>query len=101
MLENQPVLDAVEKEMKKEWFKSAVGRQIFCYVGQCRAVLDCKRAVEITIWKGKGPNKEPAKVSFYCSKCYDKADLVRFEAEVLTPNGLTLEITDGRELFKK
>tara|TARA_R100001082_G_C4307218_1_gene135128 strand:- start:311 stop:604 length:294 start_codon:yes stop_codon:yes gene_type:complete len=97
MLENEPVLDAVQKEMKKEWFKSAVGHQTFCYVGQCRAVLDCKRAVEITIWKGK----EPAKVSFYCSKCYDKADLVRFEAEVLTPNGLTLEIVDGRELFKK
>ena len=97
MLENEQVLDAVQKEMQKEWFKSAVGKQTFCYVGQCRAVLDCRRAVEITVWS----DKEPVRVAFYCANCYDRANLARFEAETLAPNGLRLEITDGRELFKK
>ena len=91
------MLDLVQKEMQKEWFKGSVGQQIFCAVGQCGSVLDCRRAVEVTINK----NDKPVQVQFYCAKCFYKADIKRLTDNVLTPNGLTLEVVDGRELYAK
>jgi|TARA_R110000744_G_scaffold28138_1_gene68117 hypothetical protein len=91
------MLDLIQKEMIKESFRGFVGRQIFCAVGQCGAVLDCRRAVEVTITEGD----EIKQVQIYCAKCFDKADIKGLVDNVLTPNGLTLESTDGRELYAK
>lgn len=90
------MLDLVQKEIQRQWFKGSVGMQIFCKVSHCQSILDCKRAVELTIYQGD----KPVKSEFYCAKCYDQADVERLRTEVLTPNGLTLEVVDGRELYK-
>jgi hypothetical protein len=87
--------DLVQVEMQREFFRGGVGRQIFCAVGQCGSVLDCKRAVEVAIYAGD----KPVQVQYYCARCFDRADLDGLTATVLVPNGLRLETIDGRTLY--
>ena len=87
--------DLIKNEIQKQWFKGAVGKQIFCAVGRCGAVLDCKKAVEVCIYKGE----DPVQTKYYCAKCFDTADLDGL-VKVLEPKGLSHKTIDGRVLYK-
>jgi len=86
--------DFVQVEMQRQFFRAGVGRQIFCAVGTCGSVLDCKRAVEVAIYEGD----QPMQVQYYCARCFDRADLDGVRG-TLTANGLRLETIDGRTLY--
>ena len=90
------MLNLVRQAMIQESFQGLVGMQIFCRVGTCRSILDCTRAVEVTV---NDSDNKPVKTDFFCATCFDRADLATLQDTVLTPNGLTLEVTDGRLLF--
>tara|TARA_R100001129_G_scaffold178362_2_gene154080 strand:- start:1315 stop:1593 length:279 start_codon:yes stop_codon:yes gene_type:complete len=86
--------DFVQTKMQREFFRGGVGRQIFCAVGKCGSVLDCRRAVEVAIYEGD----QPVQVQYYCARCFDGADLDGLK-NMLTDNGLRLETIDGRALY--
>ena len=87
----------LENAIQRQWFRGAVGQQMFCHVGQCRSILDCRRAVEITITDTATDTIRQC--AFYCAQCFDKADLATLTRDVLEPDGLSLDVIDGRTLF--
>ena len=88
------MLDLIRSAMLRESFQGLVGMQTFCKA--CSSILDCRRAVEVTV---NDSDNRPVKTDIFCATCFDKADLESLQRDVLTPNDLTLEVTDGRELF--
>jgi hypothetical protein len=86
------VIDLMKKTVERDALKFAVGRAIFCCHPDCGVILDWKRAVELSAWKGD----KCASIKVFCSDCADRVRPVI--EEKLVPLGLRLEVIDGRKL---
>lgn len=86
------MINLMKKTVKRDAFKFAVGRAIFCCHPDCGVILDWKRAVELSAWKGD----KCASIKVFCADCADRVRPVI--EEKLVPLGLRLEVIDGRKL---
>ncbi len=86
------MIDLMKETIERDAFKFAVGRAIFCCHPDCGVILDWKRAVELSAWKGD----KCASIKVFCSECADRVRPVI--EEKLVPLGLRLEVIDGRKL---
>lgn len=91
---------SLEKHLKKNMLKWQVGREITCK--GCGAVMDCADAVAIDL---SGDGKLITSI-VVCSSCFDgkAGDRIQPTVNALTERTgkvITVEITDGRDLFGK
>lgn len=86
------ILGNIELTIKRNILKWHAGHDITCR--GCGTILDCRRAVELDIYKGD----TLAASKIVCSTCYDTR-LKDTLASDLGKHDLRLDITDGRELF--
>lgn len=91
------MLNKFETMAKKASLKSWVQQQMFCPL--CSSILDVRRAVEIEVNRTSGSFVEGQIV---CAKCWEGPGLrlARF-LERAKDSGYTVDINDGRELFKE
>ena len=97
----------LERTLKRNMLKWHVGREMFC--PKCKAILDCRRAVEIDVCKqtrdDSGNAGEPVLVRTFimCAKCYDArfaVDIAMMNADARKDSKLNIAvINDGRVLF--
>lgn len=87
------VPDFFRDQVNKNSLCASVGHRIFC--PYCDTVMDWKRSVEASAWKGQ----KCVSVGVTCGKCWDKN--MPPILEKVSSLGWTLEIIDGRELRKR
>lgn len=79
-------------QITRNLLRHAVGQAIWC--PRCREILDVRRAVLVEI--GKNGRCE---IAIQCADCWDEmAERVR---AIVVRGDLTLELTDGREIFNR
>lgn len=87
------VPDFFRDQVNKNSLCASVGQRIFC--PHCDTVMDWRRAVEASAWKGQ----KCVSIHVACTDCWDKcAPTVREKVSIL---GMTLDVIDGRELRKR
>ena len=95
----------LEKHLHKQLLRYAAGHYIFCPV--CLEILDCRRTVTAELIVKVSGFKDSNTSLTRCDKCWDrtwKAGLDRVIARVKEKHPTaecTLEVIDGREVFKR
>lgn len=88
------MLDQFALTMKRNALQFHAGHAMFC--PSCQTILDCRRAVEIDASKdGKLITSK-----IVCASCYDSHVRVNL-IDAKLPEGVTVEVNDGRVLFAK
>ena len=85
-------IDYAHQQIQRDALKFSVGRAMFCGHPDCEILLDWKRAVEISAWKGN----QCISVKVFCTDCTDRFRPI-IESK-LGPLGMRLEVVDGRDL---
>lgn len=86
--------DPMRRMVQRNYLKFAVGHQICC--GYCNGVLDCRRAVDITLYKGE----EEAYHRVFCQACAKRLSWYK-TGRLMRANGLTAEVVRGWILWSR
>ena len=87
------VPDFFRDTVNKNSLCASVGHRIFC--PHCDTVMDWKRAVGASAWKGE----KCVSIHVACTDCWDRC--APTVTEKVSGLGMTLELIDGRELRKR
>jgi hypothetical protein len=87
------VESGMERIVKRNMLKYQVAQTMFC--PYCHACLDTERAVSVDVMRSD--KLIASKIA--CAECWDRGK-ERLNA-MLQANGYTIDVTDGRELFKR
>jgi len=86
------ILNELEKTVTRNALRFHVSHAIFCPA--CQTVMDVRRAVEVDFRK----SDQLVHSAIRCAACYDRNQ--EYFNKVASERGLTVEITDGRVLYK-
>ncbi len=86
------ILNELEKTVTRNALRFHVSHAIFCPA--CQSVMDVRRAVEVDFRKGD----QLVHSAIRCAACYDRNQ--EYFNKVAGERGLTVEVTDGRILYK-
>ena len=87
MSTENPILSDLELTLRRNMLRYHVGHDITC--PSCSVILDVRRAVELDFLRGT----EILRSAILCASCFDTSD------DPSLPDGVTLQINDGRILF--